>query len=196
MSSELSHALLSVLQKAAETQVEGPASARARRMKNAGSDVVVLADLSGSMQDVIGSSGLPKYHHLKIALDDVMKYHPTVRVVAFADNIRLIKSVSELPKAGGVLGTGTGLAQAIRYASKRWKPRKTIIISDGLPNDEDDALEASQAITGQVDAIYCGPDNHPAVKFLASLTKACGGESHVWDGYRGEIASHIRGLLE
>lgn len=196
MSTELSHALLSVLQKASETKVEGPTSMRARRMKGAGSDVVVLADLSGSMQDVIGSSGMSKYKHLQIALADVLKYHPAVKVVAFADDVRLIKSMSELPAAGGVLGTGTRLAEALCYAKLHWKPRKTIIISDGLPNDEKSALEASQKITGQVDAIYCGPDGHPAVMFLHSLTKACCGESHVWDGYHEGIAGHIRGLLE
>lgn len=194
MSTELSHALLSVIQKASETAVEGPTALRARRMKGASSATVVLADVSPSMVDVIGSSGLRKFDHLKIALQDVLKYHPNIRVVAFASQARDIKNLNALPECGRALGGGTNLGDALRHIHND-RPRKTIIISDGLPDSESDATLAADILTGQIDTIYCGPDSHPAAAFLQGLSKRAGGESVVWDGYRDGIAPAIRALI-
>lgn len=194
MSNELSHPLLSVIQRASQLTVEGPTARRDNRFKECSSDVVLLADLSGSMEDLIGSSNLSKEDHLRIAVNDVLKYYPTIRIVAFADRIKTVSKVEELPRAGGILGCGTDLAKALRHAA-HWKPRKTIIVSDGMPNSEPDAILAASILTGGIDTIYCGPDDHPAVQFLSGLSREFFGASAVWNEYRGEISSMIRGLI-
>jgi hypothetical protein len=91
------------------------------------------------------------------------------------------------------LGGGTNLAGALEVAARR-KPRKTIVISDGLPDSEIAALEAAERMTGAIDTIYCGPDEHPAVQFLQKLSRQTGGREVTWDG-RHEISGIIRGLL-
>jgi Mg-chelatase subunit ChlD len=190
MSSELQSPLKSIIQKLAAKDIEGPAAKMQRRFTECSSEVVVLLDTSSSMGDLIGSQNLSKFEHLAIALDDVLQFWPKVRLVAFGNTVQVVSNPKKLPYPCG----GTPLAQALVLAA-RWKPRKTIVISDGLPDREDLALEAAEELTGSIDTIYCGPDSHPAVEFLRSLTRQTGGVSMEWDGYKTSISSAIKGLL-
>lgn len=170
MSNELSHALLSVIQQASESDVIGPNAIRAKRMADASNELIVLADVSGSMSDVIGSSGMSKHHHLGIALADVRKYHPEAKVLAFASSARFLTAKdSRLPQPGSMLGFGTNLANALREAATL-KPRKTIVISDGLPDDESAALAEAAQITGIIDTIS-GWINSPTINYSTSAKR-------------------------
>ena len=196
MTNELWSPLADVIRKAAQSTVEGPAARLKKRFENAGPDRAVLCDCSGSMADLVGSSGLSKYQHMVIALKDVLQSDPKIRLVAFASRAKAIPSPEELPNPmiGGALGSGTNLGDALLLAA-RWKPRRTIVISDGLPDSEDYALQAVDKLTGAVDTIYCGPDAHPAIQFLRKLSRSAGGSSYRWDGYPHELTTIIRGLL-
>ena len=190
MGNEVYLPLADVVKRAAQSQVQGPAAKMKRRFADASLEVVVLCDLSSSMLDFIGNSGLRKYEHLAIALKDLMKSFPKVRLVVFNDLPRVLNVAADLPYPAG----GTAMAKALHFI-KKWKPRKTILISDGLPDDEQAALAAADQLTGAIDTIYCGPDEHPAVEFLRRLSRDTGGVQVTWDGYKGELASSVRALI-
>jgi hypothetical protein len=194
MSNELTFNLQDIIKRAASTTVEGPAAKMRKRFTDATNEVVVLCDCSGSMCDAIGSLHMSKFEHLQIALKDVLHGFPRIRLIAFGSTTMECPTPSHLPSPmSGGLGGSTNLAAGLMLAAK-YKPRKTIVISDGLPDSESAATEAVQHLTGSVDTIYCGPDGHPAVAFLASLARSTGGRQATWDGYR-EISSVIFGLL-
>lgn len=194
MSAELTFALQDIIKRAASTTVEGPAARMRERFTGATSEIVVLADCSGSMCDFIGSSMMSKFQHLQVALADVTKGFPAIRLIAFGSYPLEIANACELPNPHSHgLGGSTNLAAALEIAAKH-KPRKTIVISDGLPDSESNALDAATRMTGSIDTIYCGPDSHPAVQFLARLSRDTGGTPATWDGYK-PIAGVIRGLL-
>ena len=76
------------------------------------------------------------------------------------------------------------------------KPRKTIVISDGQPTDNEAAiLDVAARMTGAIDTIYCGPENnYRPIEFLKRLAKDTGGIQTTWTGYR-ELSGVIRGML-
>jgi hypothetical protein len=209
MSNEITSPLADIVRKAMESKTTGKVqdlreaeqkrlAIAAKRMKGAGKDVLIVADLSGSMGESIGGLNVTKHRHLEVALEDVRKTHPAAKVIIFNSSAMLFTG-SKLPSPDG----GTNLAFALQLA-QTFKPQKTIIISDGLPDDGVSAKREADKITGVVDTIYCGPDGHPAIEFLRSLSHATGGVSIEWDGRldalgnaRGtnSLASNIRGLL-
>lgn len=192
-STEVSSPLADIIKRAMNRKSSGAISeARAKiekRMQGASDEILVVCDLSGSMDDFIGNGGTSKYEHLKIALNDIRRSYSKVRVILFSSGAEEWKG-GTIPQPNG----GTNLAGALAFARK-WKPKKTIIISDGVPDNEIAAQQEADAITGEVDTIYCGPDGHPAIQFLRSLAHSTGGTNLNWDGYRSELAANIRGLL-
>lgn len=209
MSNEISSPLADIVKKALESKGSGKVqklreaeqkrlAIAQKRMKGASKDVLIVADLSGSMSESIGGLNVTKHRHLEIALADVRKTHPLAKVIIFNGGAQLFTG-TQLPEPAG----GTNLAGALQFASQH-KPQKTIIISDGLPDNEVAAKEQADKLTGVVDTIYCGPDGHPAIEFLRSLSHATGGVSIEWDGCMealgtarnaNTLASNIRGLL-
>lgn len=194
MGNELEIPLADIISRMASTEVVGEAAKIKARFRDASGAVVVLCDVSGSMMDLIGHSGLSKYDHLKIALDDVLSGWPKIVLVAFASSAKRLRSAKDLPDPQiGALGGGTDLGRALRQVANM-KPSKTIVISDGCPDNEHSALAEAEGLTGSIDTIYCGPDSHPAVRFLQKLSRSTGGVQVTWDGYR-QVSSVIRGLL-
>lgn len=191
MPNELSSILRDIVSKAAKAPTGNTGEiARLRKRYEGCSDVeVVLVDCSGSMASCIGSQDLPKIEHARIALTDLLSARPLTVIIAFGSYAKTINSPNDLSDCMG----GTNLGAAIEEVAKL-KPRRTVIISDGLPDSESSATEAVGKITGRVDAIYCGPDGHPAVAFLQSLTRIGGGQQMTYDGYR-ELSPMICGLL-
>ncbi len=106
--------------------------------------------------------------------------------------VKKLKSIKDLPDENHLWG-GTDLAGAIEEAAEM-KPGRTIIISDGCPDNEQMATEAVENLSGRVDTVYCGPDGHPAVAYLQSLSRRGGGVHMTFDGCR-ELSPMIRGLL-
>lgn len=199
MANEISNPLLDIIRKAAAKPVtDGPMAKRAQRFDHATATVVVAIDGSGSMVDHIGSTGMSKWDQARIALRDVCLGNPEIILISFSSGARIVPNASQLPAdlmqaAVQGYGGGTDLTAALKLA-KGLRPRKTIIISDGMPDNQQTALEVAEQITGAVDTIYCGPDSHPAIAFLRQLAHDNAGEPLVWDGLR-EMAPCIRGLL-
>ena len=195
MPGELSNVLQNIINRAAKTPTgsTGEVARMRARFEKAGDAKVVLLDLSGSMGDLIGSSNMRKIEHAKIALTDLLQAHPKITIIGFGSYTKVLTDPQEIPSTSYGLMGSTNLTAGIEAAAKL-KPRRTIILSDGLPDNRDTAEAAIDGLTGQVDCVYCGPDGHPAVAYLQSLARKGGGTQMTFDGCR-ELSPMIRGLL-
>jgi hypothetical protein len=68
------------------------------------------------------------------------------------------------------------MSVAIKLAA-RFEPVRTIIVSDGDPQDRGATKAAIRRLTGIIDVVYCGPEqNTDAREFLRSLARSVGGQ--------------------
>ena len=153
----------------------------------------VLADVSGSMGDADGGSRERKTR-FQLLQEALAGLPPDVLVISF-DN-----DVCELPSARHLrlLGGSTALHLAIDAATKH-SPVRTIVISDGEPDNEAAALAAADKLTGIIDVVYVGsPSNTRARAFLESLARAGAGTYHTTGDQvdvRKQLPAVIAGLL-
>jgi len=193
-SKELSSPLAAIVIRAMRSKPDGKLSQVRQkieqRMKNASDIKIALVDVSASMGESIGCLKMTKHDHLCIALRSVRRYYPDLQVIAFNGTVQSLAQDEDPPPPCG----GTDMARALEMAA-RLRPQKTVIISDGLPDNESDARQEAAAITGTVDTIYCGPDGHPAIEFLRSLAHDTGGISVVWHGMQDTLGRQIVGLI-
>jgi hypothetical protein len=148
------------------------------RFEHAGAAVVVLADCSSSMAESAG--GRTKEAILREALGGCWPELPGAALVGFASTARRVDAPTDLPSPAG----GTALHLALDAASAL-RPGRTLVISDGEPDDEDAALAAAGRVPGRIDVIYCGPDsNTQAIAFMRRLATAGGGVVVVRDVLR------------
>lgn len=194
MAGDLTNILRDIVSKAANASngSTGDVARMRKRFEGASQKKVALVDVSSSMSSLIGSSDIPKIEHCRIALTDLMTSHPDLIIIAFGSMVRRLKNLKELPDANHLWG-GTDLTCAIEEA-QQLKPARTIIISDGCPDNEQTASDAAENLTGRIDCVYCGPDGHPAVAYLQSLARKGGGRQMTFDGCL-ELSPMIRGLL-
>ena len=190
MSTEIYRGSLSdVIARAAKSTTVDPREEKLKaRFENTSEDIFLLVDISGSMSSTVGDTKMSKWGHAQIAVNDVLAHNPKIRVVAFDSIVEEVKD-GKLPPPRG----STDMDGALEYVAK-FRPWKTIIVSDGLPDDQKRTIEVADKMTGRIDTIYCGPDGHPAITFLRSLCKIGCGRHATWEG-RGELTGAIRGLL-
>ena len=205
MSTEITNRpLLDIVSRAAKAKAVGPAAKLRERFVAAGNETIALCDVSPSMDDLVGSTHHSKFEHLAAALRDLLKGFPNLIIVAFSStaarvDIASFEAHASTRRGGGYSSLpgcsigGTCMGLAIEYVAANWKPQKTILISDGLPDNENYALAAIEHLTGSVDTIYCGPDADPAVAFLRSLSRAGIGTHVTWDG-ASELLPTLRRL--
>lgn len=174
MSKSLANPLATAIAAARRLPAEtGATAAYKRRLDGAGSAHVVLADVSGSMGDRAGSRR--KIVVLQEALDQAMP--AGARLIAFSTLPTEIPAGARLPSPEG----GTALHLALAAAAAH-RPRHTLVLSDGQPDDKAAALAAADRMTGVIDVIYCGPDNDPeAIAFMRELACRGGGRVVVRD---------------
>jgi hypothetical protein len=168
-------------------------SARFRaRIDSGGWGAVILADTSSSMDEGAGST--TKIEILRRALDQVVPDLASCRLISFDSFARLVPSPSALPTPNG----GTALHLALDLAAT-FRPGRTLVLSDGRPDDEAAALASGERLPGRIDCIFCGPDSDRQGKdFLARLARlGCGNFEHA-DLARSSslrLATMARGLL-
>jgi hypothetical protein len=196
VSHELTNPLQSLIAGAAKTlpAETGKTAAYKRRFDGATEAVVILADVSGSMDESAG--GKRKIDHLREALEAVcppLASRDWPVMLAFNSAVRALTSPVEIGSPSG----GTALHLAIDEAAKR-APQKTIVISDGQPDDEQAALDAAERLTGLIDVIYCGPEGGAGLAFLRRLARSTGGSVVTCDlkqiGQAQRLVGHVQRL--
>lgn len=153
-------------------------------------DVIVIVDTSGSMSDK-DRTERTRYARACDELRNIQSSMPgKIAVLSFSDEVQF--NPSGVPFNFGVT---TDLAKALRFAKIADVPEmKFIIISDGQPNDEDEALKEAEKFKNKIDTIYIGPAGDGGEKFLALLASKSGGHS-AKDFSGHNLETTIRGLL-
>ena len=157
-----------------------------------GAEAVVIVDVSGSMNDTDSRDGMSRYN---VALEELAalqaKLPGKIAVIAF----------SQYPMfcPGGVppmLGSMTNLAEALRFSRVAdVGDIRFVVISDGQPDNEAEALREAKLYKNRIDVIYVGSENHPYGRdFLTKLAAASGGVAVTADRVK-ELARSVETLL-
>jgi len=162
-----------ILQRAAKKAPEGRASQALKRVKDASEFEFLLCDISSSMLEP-AAGGKQKFNLLEEALEGLK--NSSLRVVYFSSSCRE-GTLDRVPYPGG----GTALHLALAYAGK-FRPKRTVIISDGHPDNQNLALQEADSMTGTIDVLYCGPETDTeGIAFLQALTTRTGGRTVTCD---------------
>lgn len=137
-------------------------------------DLIVLVDVSGSMQATDAPGGATRYDAACRELAQLQASHPgKLGVIAF--------STSPVFCPGGqppMLGSGTDLAAALDYAHLVDGLCELVVISDGEPNSQSDALAAAARYReSAISCVFVGPEGGPGADFLRKLAAASRGQS-------------------
>jgi len=153
-------------------------------------DVIVMVDTSGSMaeRDVLGEVARTRY---QAACDELTKlqaqYPGKVAVISFSDSAAFCSS--------GVptnFQLGTKVASALRYIRPADDCGMTfVLVSDGEPQDADEALALARTFVTPIQAIFIGTG--PGRAFLDKIAETTGGTSTTKQ--IPQLSAHIAGLL-
>jgi hypothetical protein len=170
----------------------GAVAAQQARIDRRRGGAVILADISASMGGPAWG-GQRKIDVLRQAVAGAMQ-QTGAQLVAFSGTPRRVSSVPE-PEAN------TNLAAALRYV-KDMDPGVTLVISDGLPDNEAAALAVARTFRGAIDVLYIGPETDTAaIAFMRRLAAEADGNVRTHDvarlgaGQSQQLINHIAGLL-
>lgn len=154
-------------------------------------DAIVIVDTSGSMDSHDAAGGRRRY---AVACDELQRLQATlpgkIGVISFSDTA--IFCPGGLPT---FLGSGTNLAGALKFVKAADDTGiRFIVISDGSPDDPDEALRQARKFKSKIDVIYVGPEGGPGSKFLAELAAAAGGQAVTADRV-ANLADNVQQLL-
>jgi hypothetical protein len=155
-------------------------------------DAVILVDVSGSMQTEDSRGARSRY---EVALEELAQLQASMPgklgIIAFA-------SLPEFTPGGQprMIGGGTNLAAALKFAKIADVPgMRFIVISDGEPDSESQALDVARGFKGRIDTVYVGPEaDNGARDFLRRLAAANGGQA-VMAQQAQALAAHTERLL-
>lgn len=146
--------------------------------------VVICADISGSMQGA-------KIGRLRIELS---KLWPEIkaRLIVFNYDAMWIDGPEDLPMPEG----GTNIAAALNLAATVW-PSEVIVISDGLPQNEQAALNSAARLPGTISVLFVGnDDDYKGAEFMRHLALVGGGMYAHRDLAKNlAIGDELRGML-
>lgn len=133
--------------------------------------VVILADTSGSMDNHDAGGGMRRIDALQAVLTTLRVKHPRIRLFAFSTHLAPCVDGMLPPPSGG-----TNLGRALRDVLIHLNQHSILIlISDGEPDSEQDALQAAGGIPCRLEVFYVGPEGGPGSAFLAKLAASVGG---------------------
>ena len=101
------------------------------------------------------------------------------------------------PSALWTTGGGTALDLGLLEIAKL-NPSQTVVISDGEPNDEEDALAAAKELTGTISTVFIGDDgDKDAIAFMRKLATLGCGSTFVRDLGKGhlELSGTVQQLM-
>lgn len=136
-------------------------------------DAVILVDTSGSMAETDGA-GSTRYKRACAELTRLQaNLAGRIAVVAFSREVEFCP--------GGIptfFGGGTDVAAALRFVHVAdGVVDRFILISDGEPQSESDAMREARRFATKIDTIYIGPEGGAGADFLRRLAAASGGTS-------------------
>ncbi len=131
-------------------------------------ETLLLLDASGSMEDS-DANGVPKMK----TLGKMIKIMPGADKIYFNSDVFNYGKKTDMPVPDG----NTDLALAFRYIKSNYmnKYKKIILISDGEPFSENDALEEALKLKQPINIIFIGIKGSVGECFMQKLAKATGG---------------------
>ena len=156
-------------------------------------DVIVLVDTSSSMQAMDAPGGKTRYDAACAELANLQATIPgKVAVISFASTGDVIFCPNGQPFN---LEGGTGLASALEFAKIADVPdMRFVVISDGQPDSEREALKVAASYQNRIDTIFVGPEGAPGRTFLAKLASAKNGQAVTADRV-AQLSSKVQYLL-
>lgn len=155
-------------------------------------DVIVICDTSGSMASEDSRGNKSRY---VVACEELAQLQANlpgkIAVLSFS------YETTFCPAGVPIFhGSSTNLAGALKFAKVAdVKGMRFIVISDGEPDDEQNALAEAREYKNRIDVIYVGPECSPHGRdFLTRLAQASGGTAVTADR-ANELAPTIARLL-
>lgn len=194
MSNLPSTVLSNIIAKAAARPVPAdPALVHLRsRLSNCSPESIVILDVSGSMA-APAWGGYTKIALLRQAVIDAWTGE---RLIVFSSRARVIDSPAGIPEPEDSTAMHEAFALAAQY-----RPSRTLVVSDGEPDDPAAALAAAEQVSGQIDVLYIGPDSASgAIEFMRRLVRVGCGRMETYDVSKSgarqqQLSAHIRALL-
>jgi len=158
-----------------------------------GADAVIICDVSGSMAMHDSRGGRTRY---EVELDELAKLQAhlpgKLAILAFSSETIFVPG-GQPP----MLGAGTDLAGALKFAQiADGTGIRFIILSDGEPDDEQEALRVAAQYVDRIDVIFVGPEDRPDGRdFLEKLAKRGHGTTVTADRVK-ELAPAVQYLLQ
>lgn len=167
--------LQGLIHRAAQTlpATTGKVAVQQERLDRRHGQMVLLVDVSASMGSA-AEDGRRKIDVLRDAIVAATQAKPA-RLFAFS------KVAYETPLLPYEPEHNTNLAGALLQV-QALDPGITLVISDGLPDNEKAALDVARSYRGAIDALYIGPaSNTAAIRFMYELARAGGGDMRQHD---------------
>lgn len=152
---------------------------------------LALIDISSSMLHNDSRGGRQRSDVANEELINLQRELPgKIGVVAFSSDPIFVP--------GGVIPTpygGTNLARALRYVKIADGTVHFYVISDGLPDSEEAAMEVARTFTSPISTIFCGPETDlRGQAFLQRLAKVAGGK-YTLAARAVQLADRIKPLM-
>jgi hypothetical protein len=176
------------------TQLEtGIALGSLRSLVKATADYpMLLIDVSGSMQYTLRANGKSRVEALREIVAQIRQERKDPMIAFGGRETEAPRFVDHVPDADG----GTPLHLAITLAQQHGATR-LVVISDGLPDLQDEAMARAKAFGGRVDVVFVGDPGEPGSFFLDELARATGGQRLEGDlAQQKQLKSAVAGLLE
>lgn len=157
-------------------------------------DVIVLVDTSSSMEAHDAPGGKSRYDAACTELANLQATIPgKVAVISFASTGSVMFCPNGQPFN---LQGGTDLAGALGFAKVADVPdMRFVVISDGQPDSEREALKVAASYQNRIDTIFVGPEGDAHGRaFLAKLASAKNGQAVTADRV-AQLASKVQYLL-
>jgi len=155
-------------------------------------NAIIIVDTSGSMHATDSRGGKSRYDVACAELKHLQGSLPgKLALLSFSDNVQFCPSGVPFD-----FGGGTDLAKALKFAkiADLASGMRFIVISDGEPNDESEALAIAKTYRNRIDTIFVGPEGGMGQAFLNHLAKASGGQGVTADRVK-ELADTTQKLL-
>jgi hypothetical protein len=152
--------------------------------------VCLICDCSGSMAEMAKTA--PKIEVLAKSVSNLQTSLAStyrIRIIMFNHDAVFVDRIS--PYASG----GTALHLALRLA-KSVKPDKIIVLSDGLPDYEEKALNEAMGLKCPISCIYIGPEGGSGFAFLQKLASCNSGQFDFVDLKTSSGTRHLEGKIK